>query len=76
LLHKGYDLKGSVEKKEKKPLVVNLKRLGAKANWLAVNRQSYNNSDSDTSRKLTAEVDGWQLKVSTVREPAAEESTS
>jgi hypothetical protein len=36
MLHKGYELKGSV----KKSLVVNLKGLGAKTNSLAVNRQS------------------------------------
>jgi hypothetical protein len=37
MLHKDYDWKGSVEKKS---LVVSLKGLGAKKNWLAVNRQS------------------------------------
>jgi hypothetical protein len=39
MLHKGYDRKGSLAKK-KKTLVVILKVLGAKTNWLAVNRQS------------------------------------
>jgi hypothetical protein len=37
MLHKDYDLKGSVPKKN---LVVFFKGLGAKANGLAVNRQS------------------------------------
>jgi hypothetical protein len=36
--HKDYDRKGSVAKKKK--IVVILKGLGAKKNWLAVNRQS------------------------------------
>jgi hypothetical protein len=40
VLHKNYDRKGSVAKKKKISLVVNLKGLGAKTNWLAVNRQS------------------------------------
>jgi hypothetical protein len=37
MLHKDYDRKGSVEKLS---LTVSLKGLDAKANWLAVNRQS------------------------------------
>jgi glucan phosphoethanolaminetransferase (alkaline phosphatase superfamily) len=37
MLHKDYDRKGLVAKKN---LVVSLKRLGAKTEWLAVNRQS------------------------------------
>jgi hypothetical protein len=37
MLHKDHDRKGSVAKKS---LVVILKGFGAKANWLAVNRQS------------------------------------
>jgi hypothetical protein len=36
MLRKGYDHKGS----EKKSLVFIQKGLGAKANWMAVNRQS------------------------------------
>jgi hypothetical protein len=32
MLHQGYDRKGSVKKKEKESLVVNLKKLGAKTN--------------------------------------------
>jgi hypothetical protein len=36
-LHKDYDHKGSAEEKS---LVVSLKGLGTKMNWLAVNRQS------------------------------------
>jgi hypothetical protein len=36
MLHKDYGRRGSFEKK---PLVVNLKGLGAKTNWLPVNRQ-------------------------------------
>jgi hypothetical protein len=43
MLHKEYYRKGSV----KKSLVVGLKGLDAKSNWLAVNRQSYSKSDSD-----------------------------
>jgi hypothetical protein len=39
MLHKDYDLKGSVAKK-KKSLIVSLKGLDAKTNWLKVNRQS------------------------------------
>jgi hypothetical protein len=46
MLHKGYDRKGSVEKKS---LVVNLKGLGTKMNWLAVNCRYYSNSDFDCS---------------------------
>jgi phosphoribosylaminoimidazole (AIR) synthetase len=46
MLHKDYDRKGSVEKKM---LVVSLKGLGGKTNWLAVNRQSLNNSGSDVT---------------------------
>jgi hypothetical protein len=38
MLHKDYDHKGLVEKQ--KSLVVNLKRLVAKMNWLSVNRQT------------------------------------
>jgi hypothetical protein len=45
MLHKDYDRKGSVEKKT---VVVNLKELGAKVNWLTVNCESYSNSDSDS----------------------------
>jgi hypothetical protein len=37
MLHKEYDRKGSVEKEN--PLLVSLKGLGAKTNWLAVYRQ-------------------------------------
>jgi hypothetical protein len=37
MLHKDYDRKGSVAKKN---VVVILKKLGAKNNWLAVSRQS------------------------------------
>jgi hypothetical protein len=44
MLHKDYDCKGSVAKNS---LVVNLKGLGAMTNWLAVNRQSWSNSDSE-----------------------------
>jgi hypothetical protein len=32
MLHKEYDRKGSVAKKENKPLIMSLKRLGAKTN--------------------------------------------
>jgi hypothetical protein len=42
ILHRDYDHKGSVEKKS---LVVSLKGLGAKTNWLAVNRQPQSNFD-------------------------------
>jgi hypothetical protein len=44
MLHKDYYRKGSVEKKS---LVVNLKGLDAKTNWLAVNWKSKNNFDID-----------------------------
>jgi hypothetical protein len=44
MLQKYYDRKGSVEK----IMVVGLKGLAAKTNWLAVNRQSQSNSDSDS----------------------------
>jgi hypothetical protein len=37
MLHEDYDCKGSVKKKF---LVMGLKGLDAKTNWLAVNRQS------------------------------------
>jgi hypothetical protein len=37
MLHKNYDRKGAVTKKS---MTLNLKGLGAKKNWLAVNRQS------------------------------------
>jgi hypothetical protein len=37
MLHKDYDSKGSVAKKS---MVVNLKGLNTKMNWLAVNHQS------------------------------------
>jgi hypothetical protein len=37
ILHKDYDRKGSVEKKN---LVVSLKVIGAKTNWLAVKQRS------------------------------------
>jgi hypothetical protein len=37
VLHKDFDRWGSAEKKS---LAVSLKGLGAKTNWLAVNRQS------------------------------------
>jgi hypothetical protein len=42
VLHKNYDLNGSVEKKS---LFEGLKGLDAKTNWLAVNRQSQSSSD-------------------------------
>jgi hypothetical protein len=45
MLHKDYDRKGSVEKKI---MVVGIKVLDGKKNWLAVNRQLWSNSDSDT----------------------------
>jgi hypothetical protein len=38
MLYKNYNRKGSVEKEM---LLMSLKGLGAKRNWLAVNRQSY-----------------------------------
>jgi hypothetical protein len=38
MLYKDYDCKGSDA--EKKKLVVSLKGLGNKTNWLSVNRQS------------------------------------
>jgi hypothetical protein len=44
MLHKEYNCKHSVAKKS---LVVNLKGLAAKANWFAVNRQSWSNCDSE-----------------------------
>jgi hypothetical protein len=44
MLHKDYDRKCSVEKE----LVMSLKGLVTKTNWLAVNRQSKSNSDSDS----------------------------
>jgi hypothetical protein len=45
MLHKNYDRKGSVAKET---LVVSLEGLGAKTNWLEVNRQSYITSDFDS----------------------------
>jgi hypothetical protein len=50
MLYKDYDRRCSIEKKY---LNVGLKGLRAKTNWLAVNRQSYSNSDSDSDRTVT-----------------------
>jgi hypothetical protein len=52
MLHKDYDRKRWVENKT---LVVCLKRLVDKTNWLAVNRQSYSNSDSDSDSDSDSE---------------------
>jgi hypothetical protein len=46
MLHKDYDRKSSVEKKS---VVVVLKGLDAKMNWLAVNRQSQSDFHSFTT---------------------------
>jgi hypothetical protein len=46
MLHKDYNRRYSIEKK--KILVVSLKGLGVNTNWLAVNRQSWSNCDSDS----------------------------
>jgi hypothetical protein len=52
MLHKDYNDKCSV----KKILVVSLKRLVTKTNWLTVNRQSWSNSDSDLGDSLETAV--------------------
>jgi hypothetical protein len=44
ILHKNYYRKSSVEKND---VVVSLKGLDAKINWLAVNRQPQGNADFD-----------------------------
>jgi hypothetical protein len=40
MLHKSRAMRVQLQKKKNKTLVVSLKRLGTKTNWLAVNRQS------------------------------------
>jgi hypothetical protein len=49
LVREDYDRSGSVEKKI---LDVSLKGLGAKMNWLVVNRQSYSNFDFNSYSAL------------------------
>jgi hypothetical protein len=44
MLHKDYNRKRWI----KKTVVVGLKRLNTKKNWLEVHRQSYSNSDTDS----------------------------
>jgi hypothetical protein len=51
--HRDYECKCSVEKRI---LVVIVKGLVAKTNWLAVKRQSYSNSDSDSDSELVSAV--------------------
>jgi hypothetical protein len=54
MLHKDYDRKCSVKKRI---LVVSLKGLVAKTNWLAVDRQPQSNSDSDCDSDCDSDSD-------------------
>jgi hypothetical protein len=60
MLHKDYDHKSSVEGVGR-TVVVNLKGLGAKMNWSAVNCQMYSNYDSDYDSVIVrvAEAGNW-----------------
>jgi hypothetical protein len=66
MLHTDYNRKFSVTKM----LVVSLKGLVAKTNWLAVNRQAESNSDSDSSWEIESSfvrrwpVGNWELRIS------------
>jgi hypothetical protein len=60
VLHKDYDRKGSVEKKS---LVVSLKGLGAKTNWLEVTRQSESNSGFDFELAVRFYTGGCEEKT-------------
>jgi hypothetical protein len=61
MLHKDYYRKSSIGKKT---LVVSLKELDAKMNWLVVNRQSSSNFDFDFDRSQSENENGWRLIVS------------
>lgn len=76
LLLKDYGLKCSFVQTE--ALVVRLKGLCAKTNWLAVKWQAQNISDPDwlvqlgSGRELAAEGGGWQLEANSSWKLAAE----
>jgi hypothetical protein len=59
----------------KKPLVVRLKGLAAKTNWLAVNRQSYSNFDFDLINDTSVEA-GSNTSTVTLRVVGGDENGS